>query len=126
MQPVLDLVPQRRPDQGGLHQLGHVALEPVDFWPEGHVVEDGLGKGLGRWNTIPIWNLISAGIDVLGVKVLPVEIDLPVVLAVGINSFMRLKHRNSVLLPQPEGPMMAVIWLLGTSRLTSVTARLAP
>jgi hypothetical protein len=29
--------------------------------------------------------------------------------AVGIRSFIRLKQRMNVLLPQPEGPMKAVI-----------------
>ena len=39
---------------------------------------------------------------------------------------MRLKLRSSVLLPQPEGPMMAVILFFGTSRLISRTARKVP
>ena len=48
----------------------------------------------------------------------------PVTDAVGTRSFMRLKLRSRVLLPQPEGPMMAVIWLRGTSMLTLLTAGL--
>ena len=32
--------------------------------------------------------------------------------AVGTSSFMRLKERSMVLLPQPDGPMMAVIFWL--------------
>ena len=39
---------------------------------------------------------------------------------------MRLKLRRSVLLPQPDGPMIAVIWFRGTWRLMSRTARNEP
>ena len=35
---------------------------------------------------------------------------------------MRLMHRRSVDLPQPEGPIIAVIWLRATGRETSRTA----
>jgi len=35
----------------------------------------------------------------------------PSLWAVGTSSFIRLKERNTVLFPQPEGPMMAVIFL---------------
>ena len=37
-------------------------------------------------------------------------------------SFMRLKQRNTVLLPHPDGPMNAVISLARISRFTSRTA----
>ena len=36
---------------------------------------------------------------------------------------MRLKHRSTVVLPQPDGPMNAVISCLAMSMLTSLTAR---
>ena len=39
---------------------------------------------------------------------------------------MRLKLRSRVLLPHPDGPMMAVIWFFGTWRLMSRTARKEP
>ncbi len=32
-----------------------------------------------------------------------------------IRSFMRLRHRSSVDLPQPDGPMSAVTWWQGKS-----------
>jgi hypothetical protein len=35
---------------------------------------------------------------------------------------MRLKQRRTVVLPQPDGPMNAVIWCSRISRLTSRTA----
>ena len=34
---------------------------------------------------------------------------LPSTLAVGMKSFIRLKQRSIVVLPQPDGPMNAVI-----------------
>ena len=34
--------------------------------------------------------------------------------ALGMRSFIRLKQRNTVVLPQPEGPIMAVISCLYT------------
>ena len=43
--------------------------------------------------------------------------------APGIRSFMRLKQRMNVLLPQPEGPMNAVTKFLRTSIVTSFNAR---
>ena len=36
---------------------------------------------------------------------------------------MRLMQRSTVLLPHPDGPMSAVIWFFGTSKVTPVTAR---
>ena len=41
-----------------------------------------------------------------------------------IRSFIRLKQRNSVLLPQPEGPINAVILLRGISIVMFLRARL--
>ncbi len=42
------------------------------------------------------------------------------------RSFMRLKQRSRVLLPQPDGPMSATTWFAGTTRLMSFTACLSP
>src|SRR5918995_2497764 len=39
---------------------------------------------------------------------------------------MRLMQRSTVLLPHPDGPMSAVIWCFGTSKVTPVTARKLP
>ena len=39
---------------------------------------------------------------------------------------MRLKHRSTVVLPQPDGPMNAVISCLLIVTFTSRTARKAP
>jgi hypothetical protein len=45
----------------------------------------------------------------LGVEVDAVVEDLALDARAGTRSFIRLKLRSSVLLPQPDGPMMAVI-----------------
>jgi hypothetical protein len=39
---------------------------------------------------------------------------------------MRLRQRSTVVLPQPDGPMNAVISFVRIARLTSRTARNAP
>src|SRR5262249_32576955 len=43
-----------------------------------------------------------------------------------IKSFIRLKQRSSVLLPQPDGPINAVILFRGISIVMSLSARLDP
>ena len=44
----------------------------------------------------------------------------------GTESFIRLRLRRKVVLPQPEGPIRAVIWPRRMPRLTPVSACLAP
>ena len=50
----------------------------------------------------------------------------PSIRAPVIRSFIRLKQRSSVLLPQPEGPIRAVILLRGMSIVMSLSARDGP
>src|SRR3989441_3407966 len=50
----------------------------------------------------------------------------PATLASGVSSCMRLRQRSSVLLPQPDGPMMAVTVCAGNRSDTSRTARCCP
>ena len=51
---------------------------------------------------------------------------LPSTFALGIRSFMRFRQRIRVDLPQPEGPISAVISFLAMSKVTSRTAGLSP
>ena len=51
---------------------------------------------------------------------------VPVCEKLGMRSFIRLKQRMYVLLPQPDGPMMAVTRFLYTSIVTPLTAALLP
>ncbi len=46
--------------------------------------------------------------------------------AVFTRSFMRLKQRRIVLFPQPDGPISAVILLVGTAISTPSTASFLP
>src|SRR6266849_3302227 len=50
----------------------------------------------------------------------------PITLAPGVSSCMRFRQRSSVLLPQPEGPMIAVTVCAGNRSDTSRTARCCP
>src|SRR6266699_6281831 len=50
----------------------------------------------------------------------------PWTLALGVSSCMRFKQRSKVLLPQPEGPMIAVTVFAGNRSDTSRTARCCP
>src|SRR6266849_6179060 len=50
----------------------------------------------------------------------------PVTLAPAVSSCMRFRQRSRVLLPQPEGPMMAVTVLAANRSDTSRTARCRP
>jgi hypothetical protein len=46
--------------------------------------------------------------------------------ALSMRSFIRLKHRSTVDLPHPDGPMKAVISCWRISMVTSRTARNVP
>src|SRR5438094_9314235 len=50
----------------------------------------------------------------------------PCTLAPGVSSCMRFRQRSSVLLPHPEGPMIAVTVCAGNKSDTSRTARCCP
>ena len=50
----------------------------------------------------------------------------PVTRAAGMVSFMRLRQRRKVDLPQPEGPIMAITSLWPMSRLTDLMACFSP
>src|SRR4051794_25218194 len=56
----------------------------------------------------------------------PSNVSDPRIRNPGIRSFILLKHRKSVLLPQPEGPISAVILFRGMSIDTSRSAIDAP
>src|SRR2546428_9641219 len=51
---------------------------------------------------------------------------LPVTQPPSESSWRRLRHRRNVLLPHPEGPMIAVTVLVGKNKETSRTATLRP
>ena len=58
---------------------------------------------------MPIRRRTSVDVDRRVVQVDAVVQDLPSTRADSMRSFMRLKQRSTVVLPQPDGPMKAVI-----------------
>ena len=81
-----------------------------------------LGKGLGRWNTIPTLRR-NAVTSVSGAKISssPSKIS-PRYWQPSMVSFIRFIQRNNVDLPHPLGPMIAVTSAGGISRVTSLNA----
>jgi hypothetical protein len=57
---------------------------------------------------------------------LPSSSMLPFTRAMSIVSFMRLRQRRNVDLPQPDGPIMEITWCRPTSRSTPKMACLSP
>jgi len=53
-------------------------------------------------------------------------VTVPVTSAPGIRSFIRFRQRINVLLPQPDGPIRAVISFTLMSNVMSRTAALPP
>src|SRR4051794_411044 len=85
-----------------------------------------LGNGFGFWKTMPIRRRRLTG-SVSGVVMSsPSNRISPCIRNPGMRSFIRLKQRIKVLLPQPEGPIRAVILLRGISIETSRSASAAP
>ena len=84
-----------------------------------------LGNGLGFWKTMPIRRRSTTGSTVARDQ-LAVEPDFALDRELAIKSFIRLKQRSSVLLPQPDGPINAVILLRGMSIVMFLSARLDP
>jgi hypothetical protein len=80
------------------------------------------GNGFGFWNTIPIRFRTSTGSTCGPYRSWPWYRHSPSTSAVGIRSFIRFRQRIKVLLPQPDGPINAVISLRAISIVTSLTA----
>ena len=81
-----------------------------------------LGNGFGFWKTMPMRRR-SETASTFGPAIdSPSNRTSPSMRASAIRSFIRLKQRRRVLLPQPEGPMRAVIRCRGMSRSMSFRA----
>ena len=112
MQAVLDLLPQRRAAQRALDALVEVGLHLEVARRPGDVVVDRLGKGVGPLEDHADAPAHLDRIDLRAVDVVAVVEDLALDRGSPVTeSFMRLRLRRKVVLPQPEGPMMAVIRL---------------
>ena len=75
---------------------------------------------------MPIRRRTSTGSTPSPCRSTPLKHTVPVVTAPGINSFIRLKQRSSVVLPHPEGPMMETTRPRGMDSETSLRAVLLP
>jgi hypothetical protein len=71
---------------------------------------DIVGNGFGFWNTIPIARRTATTSSEPRTSS-PSSMILPSARAPGISSCMRLIHRTTVDLPEPDGPIIAVTWL---------------
>ena len=83
------------------------------------------GNGLGFWNTMPTRRLSSYTSYFSYTSVLP-RSTLPSTRQPSMRSFMRLRQRRSVDLPQPDGPMNAVTLPAGMSSVMSFRAWWSP
>ena len=80
-----------------------------------------MGKGLGFWNTIPT-RLRRSEVSMLPYMSSPSSSTRPDILQPSTKSFMRFNDLRSVLLPQPEGPIKAVIFNSSMDMVTSFNA----
>src|SRR5512135_210597 len=85
-----------------------------------------LGNGFGFWKTMPMRRRSATGSVSGKVMSWPSNRSSPSIRQPEIRSFMRLKQRSSVLLPQPEGPIRAVIRFRGISISTDFRASADP
>src|SRR3990172_4404614 len=85
-----------------------------------------LGNGFGFWKTMPILRRISIGSALPEYMSTPLWSILPSRRKPAIKSFILFRHLKNVLLPQPDGPMMAVTQFFLISRLTSFNTRFSP
>ena len=81
-----------------------------------------MGKGFGFWNTMPMLRRSSVT-STPGAKMsCPRKVTLPSMRQPSTRSFMRLSVFKNVDLPQPDGPIRAVMACAGTSMHTLCSA----
>jgi hypothetical protein len=68
-----------------------------------------LGNGFGFWKTMPIRRRTAVGETPLAYSEAPRYWISPSTRAPTTRSFIRFRVRRTVVLPQPDGPMNAVI-----------------
>src|SRR3972149_9479335 len=84
------------------------------------------GNGLGFWNTIPMRLLSSVISKFLECIFVPLYRISPLTRNIGTRSFILLRHLINVLLPHPEGPIIAVTDFSGISKFTFFNAGFSP
>ena len=99
-------------------------LMPFTFGPKAMFSKIDLGNGFGFWNTMPMRRRTSTASTSLRVQILAaIRRCDPSMWKLLTRSFMRFMQRSSVLLPQPDGPMSAVILRSGMRNETLSSAR---
>ena len=83
-----------------------------------------MGNGFGCWNTMPTPTRSALASDLK--MSCPLNSMVPSTRTLDTRSHMRLKARNSVDLPQPEGPMKAVTRFSGMSSVMFLSAWKSP
>ena len=84
------------------------------------------GNGFGFWNTMPTRARSSTASTFGSLTFSPSISIVPVTRAIGMVSFMRLRQRRNVDLPQPDGPMKAMTAFSGISTVTFFSACFSP
>ena len=69
---------------------------------------DMVGKGFGRWNTMPTVRRTATGSVPFAYRSRPLSSIVPSTRPPGMTSCIRLSVRRKVDLPHPDGPMKAV------------------
>src|SRR6266550_2114 len=97
--------------------LSTAAFTSDDFQPKSRgakatLSKTDIGKGLGRWKTIPIFWRSSSSLLVV-ITSSPSHCTFPTARAPGTRSYIRLKTRSSVLLPHPDAPADGLHQMLG-------------
>src|SRR5437879_388363 len=85
-----------------------------------------VGKGVGRWNTMPIRRRSWTGSTPASYTSAPSSSTAPVTQPPSDSSCMRLRQRRNVLLPHPDGPITAVTVCVGNGIETSFTTARRP
>ena len=121
LQPVLDLVPQRGAASGCFSTISSssaLAGDALDPRAVGHVLVDRLGERVRflKDHADPLAQRVDVDLPGRGCRSPRSRIS-PSMRTPSIRSLSRLKQRSRVDLPQPDGPMNAVIFFAGISKL---------
>ena len=68
-----------------------------------------MAKGLGCWNTMPMCRRTATGSTFVVVDILAAEVDVALEAEAADEVVHAVDAAQTVLLPQPEGPMKAVM-----------------
>ena len=105
-----------RLDGGGDYLRRTLPYRTLQEKVEGVAAGHRLVKDPGFLNALPTLRRTSTALTSGWYRSTPWYESVPSTRAISMRSFMRLKQRRTVVLPQPEGPMKAVTWCWRTFR----------